>query len=308
MHQLLLTTEVFVCEEMWTELTVRQEDEDISVRSDRAVVKLSQADGRLVLYVPSDHDGLYSCFHTELSGEIAKLLDIEDGAAVKVIYRILNDVQKDLDTIMKDEDLYGYAWFEKPVLPQQISPFPVPNGTEYPTTDLVPGRPTIPNEALLVLPADQSSNASYPQATNNLPAPVSVRPAAQDSVWEQVARTERYKKLLKEVVRQARHGQSSRSGSISLSEIDQALNELDNTVDYAGFYRPFGSTANGNFEDNAMIGAAGELFVSFPSKIQNERRLNKNPPGIRAPQIFPSVEFHDQQLAELNSPLRENPA
>jgi hypothetical protein len=272
MHQLLLTTEVFVCEEMWTELTVRQEDEDVSVRSDRAVVKVSQADGRLVLYVPSDHDGLYSCFHTELPGELARLLDIQDRAAVKVIYRILNDVEKNLDTITNDEDLYSYNWFERPVpSQQQSSPFPAPNGTENPTIDPISSPPTIPDEARLVLPVDRSSNTSYPQTTNNLPAPISVRPAAQDSVWEQVARTEQYKKLLREVVRQARSGQSSRSGSFSLFEIDEALNELDNTVDYAAFHRTFGSTGYGKFEDNARVGAAGELFVGFPSEIQNER-------------------------------------
>ena len=147
MHQLLLTTEVFVCEGMWTELTVRQEDEDISVRSDRVVVKVSQDDDRLALYVPSDHDGLCSCFHTELPGELARLLDIQDRAAMKVIYRILNDVEKDLDTIMMDEDLFGYTWLERPVPSQQSSPFIASAGTEHPTIDLISSPPTIPGEA-----------------------------------------------------------------------------------------------------------------------------------------------------------------
>ncbi|KEF60999.1 uncharacterized protein A1O9_02563 [Exophiala aquamarina CBS 119918] len=154
MHQLLLRTEVFVCEEMWTELTVRQEDEDISARSDRAVVKISQDDGRLAPYVPSDPDGLYSCFNTELPGALARLLDIQDRAAVKVIYRIMNDIKKDLNTIMKDEDLCEYPWFERPVSSQQPSPFPAPNGTEDPPIDLVSSSSTITDEALLVLLTD----------------------------------------------------------------------------------------------------------------------------------------------------------
>lgn len=270
MHQLLLTTEVFVCEEMWTELTVRQEDEDISARSDRAVVKIIQDDGRLELYVPSDRDGLYSCFNTELPGALARLLDIQNRAAVKVIYRIMNDVKKDLNTIMKDEDLCDYPWFERRVSSQQPSPFPDPNGTADPSIDSMSSATTVADEALLVLPTDQSSHASYPEVANSLPSPVNFRPIAQDSVWEQVARTEQYKKLLKEVVRQARRGQPLRSGSLSLFEIGEALNELDNTVDYAGFHRAFGGTGHGNFEHHARIGAAGELFVGLPGEIQNE--------------------------------------
>jgi hypothetical protein len=260
---------VYVCEEMWTDLTVRQEDQDISVRSDRAVVKVDdEVDGRLALYVPSDHDGLSSCFHTELPGELARLLAIQDRAALKVIYHILND--KDLDTTMKDEDLSYYEWFDRPEPSQPSSPLHCPNGTEHPTLDLTSIPPTIPDEALLVVLADQSDNASYPQAANNLPAPVSLNYAAQDPVWEQVARNEQYKKLLREVVRQARRGPYSRRGSLSLYEIDQALDELDNPVDYASFSRTFGGAGNGNFEHNARIGAAGELFVSFLSNIPNE--------------------------------------
>ncbi|KAK5457302.1 hypothetical protein LTS15_005083 [Exophiala xenobiotica] len=259
-HQLLLNTEVYVCEEMWTDLTVRQEDQDISVRSDRTVVKVDdEVDGRLALYVPSDHDGLYSCFHTELPGELASLLAIQDRAALKVIYRILND--KDLDTTMKDEDLSYYEWFDRPEPSQPSSPLHCPNSTEHPTLDLTSIPPTIPDEALLVVLADQSDNASYPQDANNVPAPVSLNYAAQDSVWEQVARNEQYKKLLREVARQARRGPYSRRGSLSLHEIDQALDELDNPVDYAGFLRTFGGAGNSNFEHNARIGAAGELFV-----------------------------------------------
>ncbi|KAK5286430.1 hypothetical protein LTR43_010495 [Exophiala xenobiotica] len=262
-HQLLLNTDVYVCEEMWTDLTVRQEDQEISVRSDRAVVKVdNEVDGRLALYVPSDHDGLYSCFHTELPGELARLFAIQDRAALKVIYRILND--KDLDTTMKDEDLSYYEWFDRPESSQPSSPLNCPNGTEHSTLDLTSIRPTNPDEALLVVLADQSDNALYPhdQNTNYVPAPVSINYAAQDSAWEQVARNEQYKKLLREVVRQARRGPySPRRGSLSLYEIDQALDELDNPVDYASFSRTFGGAGNGNFEHNARIGAAGELFV-----------------------------------------------
>ena len=114
MHRRLLKAEVFVCEKMWTELTVRQVDGIVSVRSNRAVVKLEQVDAALHMYVPSDAGGLYSCFHTELPGELTRFLGIEDRGAAKTIYRILNDQVKDLDTIMEDEDVPDYFWIEKP--------------------------------------------------------------------------------------------------------------------------------------------------------------------------------------------------
>ena len=253
--------EVFVCEEMWTELTVRQDDEEISVRNDRAVVKIDEVDAKLALYVPSDHNGLYSCFHTGLPGQLATILGIQDRNAVKVIYRILNDVKRDLDTIMKDEDLYCEAWLERPQLSQESLPLPIPDSTRQPTVNAVSSPPLTTHEDLLVLPTNGISSASQRPTPNIRPDPVTVEPVVRDSVWEQVARGEQYKKLLKEVIRQARRTRSWQDGSLSLFEIDEALDELRNPVDYAGFQREFGGTAHGSFVENARIGAAGELFV-----------------------------------------------
>ena len=263
MHQSMLAIEVFVCEEMWTELTVSQGDEDISARNDRAVVKISLVDGKLELYAPSDHDGLYSCFNTELPGALARLLDIHNRAAVKVIYRILNDVKKDLSTIMKDEDLPDYPWFERRVSSQQLLPFTAPNDTEDTSFDRMSSADTPADETQPVPLTDRNSGAFHPEDPDGLPSPVGVRSRVHDSVWEQVARTELYKRFLKEVVRQARRGPRARRGSLSLFEIDEALNELDNPVDYAAFDRAFGGMGDGSFEHFSRIGAAGELFVGF---------------------------------------------
>ncbi|KAL2441686.1 hypothetical protein ABEF95_016087 [Exophiala dermatitidis] len=284
MHGLLLAAEVFVCEEMWTELVLPEEYDSVTVQSDRAVVDIRSPDGKLTIYVPSDYDGLYSCFHTELPEALANVLFIDNERAVKVIYRILNDTKKDLDTIMKDEDLPEYPWFEKPAPWLRTVSFPVPGDTEpnsrsMPTPAWPPSAPSDHNNDdddndVIVTQVNQRSTAvtaPYPQLEIRIPSPLAVQfqsTVSDQTIWESVARDQQYKRLLREVIRQARRGGRLRqttagSGSLSLHEIDEALDELTHPTpaDYAAFYRTFGDTGNGRFEENARVGAAGELYV-----------------------------------------------
>ncbi|OAG40830.1 hypothetical protein AYO21_04907 [Fonsecaea monophora] len=281
MYDSLLAAEVFVCEEMWTELVLPEKYGSVTVQSDRAVVDIHFLDGKLTIYVPSDYDSLYSCFHTELPQELAKVLSIDNERAVKVIYRILNDTKEDLDAIMKDEDLPEYPWFEKPASSLQTVPFPAlgdaePNSSSMPT-------PASPTEAssdqddddggggdddddMVVTRVDQRSTAPYSQVESSIPPLVHAQSTdSQHTIWEEVARDQQYKRLLREVIRQARRGGRShqrRGESLSLDEIDEALDELGYPpADYAAFYRTFGDTGNGRFEENARVGAAGELYV-----------------------------------------------
>ena len=261
MHRMLLAAEVFVCEKMWTELTVRQADGNVSVKSDRAVVKLEQVGAALHVYVPGDSGGLCSCFHTELPGELTRILGIEDRGAAKTIYRILNDQAKDLDTIMEDEDLPDYPWIEKPPPSHQPVQVPNPLGGEPPGSDAVMSEAVPDGEnAPSVLVTTANAAGQYPEA-QVLPTPI-VGPRAQVPVWQQVARSEQYKKLLKEVMRQAKRIRHASTEPLFLAELGDALNELGDAPDYAGFHQSFGGAAYGSFEENARMGAAGELFVS----------------------------------------------
>ncbi|KIX09215.1 uncharacterized protein Z518_00294 [Rhinocladiella mackenziei CBS 650.93] len=249
-HRLLQNAEVFVCENMWTELTLKQEHGSISLRSDRAVVKVEQSDEALAIYVPDDNDGLYSCFHTELPGELTKFLGIEDRGRMKTIYRILNDVERDLDTIMGDEDIPGYSWIDKPpTLPQPLQVPVAPRRRESVESD--------------------SSMSTHLSLQEDLHVD---RPVTQAPVWQHVARTELYKKLLREVVRQARRIGDASTSSLSLTEIEEALNELENPLNYDELRRELATY--GTFEENARIGAAGELFVSYACEGFYERALN----------------------------------
>lgn len=274
MHKLLLAAEVLVCEEMWTELVLPEKYDSVTVQSDRAVVDICFSDEKLTIYVPSDYDSLYSCFHTELPQELAKVLSIDNERAVKVVYRILNDNKKDLDTIMKDEDLPEYPWFEKPAPSLQTVSFPALVDTE-PTSSSMP-TPASPTDVssddndddVVVTRIDQSSTAPYSRVASSIPSPVHVQSTgSHHTIWEEVARDQQYKRLLREVIRQARrYGRSPhrRGGSVSLDEIDEALDELAHPpTDYAAFYRTFGDVGSGRYEENARVGAAGELYVSL---------------------------------------------
>lgn len=274
MHELLLAAEVFVCEEMWTELVLPEEYDSVTVQSDRAMVDIRFPDGKLTIYVPSDYDGLYSCFHTELPKELAKVLSIDNERAVKVIYRILNDNKKDLETIMKDEDLPEYPWFEKPAPSLQRVSFPSLEDTEpYSSSPSTPVSLTDPSsddevdDDVVVTRVGQRSTAPYSRVESRSPSPVRVQSTgSHHTIWEEVARDQQYKRLLREVIRQARRGGRSqrRGGSLSLDEIDEALDEFTNLqADYGALHRTFGDTGSSRFEENARVGAAGELYVSL---------------------------------------------
>ena len=195
---------------------------------------------------------------------------------------------------MKDEDLPEYTWFEKHAPSLQTVSFPAlgdaePNSSSTPT-------PVSPTDAssdhdhddhdydhddhdydhdddhddhdVVVTRVDQRSTAPYSRVESNIPSPVHVQSTgSHHTIWEEVARDQQYKRLLREVIRQARRGGRSPQGRgvpLSLDEIDEALDELARPpADYAAFYRTVGNTRNGRFEENARMGAAGELYVSL---------------------------------------------
>jgi hypothetical protein len=267
MHHLLLNAKVFICDKMWTELAIRQYDGNIiRVRSDRAIMKIEEHEDAIHVFVPGDAKGLSSCYCTELPEQLALTLGIEDLAAAKKIYRLLNDQAMSLEAIMRDEDLPGYSWIEKPP-PQHPVQLPIPNGTHEVGSDADASGRVAGEEPALDIVVTRGADTREPIPLPPLPLPPLPLPPSPQSaieqvpVWQQAARGQEYKKLLQEVVRQARRIQPSQ-GELSLAEIDQVLDELDNEPNYLRFQSSFGGRGSWNFEENARIGAAGELFVS----------------------------------------------
>ncbi|KIW14560.1 hypothetical protein PV08_07344 [Exophiala spinifera] len=272
-HKLLLTAEVFVCEDMWTELALPEKHDSITVQSDRAVVKICYSHVKLAIYVPGDYDGLYSCFHTALPRELANALSIDNERAVKVVYRILNDDKKDMEVIMKDEDLPGYPWFEKPATPLQTVSFPALNDTEPHRSSLVllvspdntsSGHDTDDDD--VVTRVDQRDAVPHSRVESSMLSPVHIHSTGSHyTIWEEVARDQQYQRLLREVIRQARRDGRSpqkKGGSLSLDKIDEALDELAHPqADYATFARMFGRHRERQIEENDRVDAAGELYV-----------------------------------------------
>jgi hypothetical protein len=258
MHEMLLKAEVFVCETMWTELTV----ETTTLRSERAVVRIDETSDRLQIYVPSDPEGLYSCYCTELPIELAKALGIDDRGASKVIYRIINDQVKNLETIMRDEDLSQFSWIPRPATaPRQIPISP-------PRQDLVADQPSgVPQQNgateeegdIFVMPSggvhaqstSESSDVPEPGFRNEYVAPL-------QTPWQRVARSELYRKLLQSVIEQGRRTRGQTQDPFSLSQLGHALNDSGITVDHDELGREFSFIPP---QERALIGAAGELFV-----------------------------------------------
>lgn len=270
MYERLVKAEVHVCDDMWTELVLGDGHSKVTVRSTRAVVKIDTLDDQIRLYVPSDKDGLYSCYCTELPGELSKALRIDGQGANKTIYRLLNDQVKDLETIMQDEDLIEYPWIPKPaqraraVTPGMVAP-DADNSqdiqicgpqTEETQTDI---RSASQSQQLVlmreIIPEGRANQTLPPRpiAQVNLRMPI-------EQPWRRVARDEAYRKLLREVTRQARRVTRGLSGPFSLSDMSDALSEMNANVNFDSLR--MGLEGNSDFESNARIGAAGELFVS----------------------------------------------
>lgn len=257
LHDLLLNTEVYVSDKMSTQLTIKETAGDVVVESDRALVKLETPEAALQIYVPSDENGLYSCFHTELPGELVRWLGIPDRAASKVVFRIINDQTKDSAIIMKDEDLAECHWLSNPPPLRRRAEIP---SARHTTTDIP--EPTLP-DARLAYSDDEEATSSLHGTEDEFESPPPSPAHHYLPAWQEEARRQQYKKLLKEVVRQARRASSNRrtDGNFSLTEMEEALNNLDGQPDYRAMHQSLVGADDGTHK--SRIGAAGELYVSL---------------------------------------------
>lgn len=259
MHDLLLESEVHVCETMWTELTAREDDRDITVRSERAVVRIKETSEYLKIYVPSDPKGLYSCYCTELPVELARILGIDDRGASKVVYRIINAQAKDVGAIMRDEDLPEFPWLPNP--PRSTTNMPnalrVPGSDTHAMSNVSNGVFDPAEDEMAVVVASSSRDNPADRAVEPLLEPA-IYTRAFEAPWQRVAREVQYRKLLDQVIRQGSIVPRASRDAFSLSQMGDALNDTPlvvNNAEFANIFRDF--TA----EDKAWIGAAGELFV-----------------------------------------------
>lgn len=254
-HQQLLNTKVFLCDELRTVLKVEQAEGDVSVTSERAVVKLEVVDAALHVYVPDDVDRLFSCFQAELPGKLAEHLGIEDRGVGKVIYRILNtDQLQELDTVLNDEDVPDYSWIEKAPPSRRAWERPPTPGTSR-SSDSGESDPVSEGEdASSVLVTVETNESEQDEAEGH---PVSTPgPIAEGPIWQWAPRIVQYKRLLEDVVRQAKRVPRPETEALSLAEIGEALDALQAAPDYTAIRQ---SLSNRGSEP--LIGAAGELFV-----------------------------------------------
>jgi hypothetical protein len=253
-HRLLLKAEVFVCDDMWTNLIVKTGDTEVEVKSDRALVKIEQSEQSLAISVPSDEAGLYSCYRTELPSELAHILGIETDRAEKPVYRILNDEEMELDDIMKDEDIPSYSWFQKPPPSTRVRG---PGLTTTHGTELGDDLQENNGDVVVTTRFETSSRQELPAPATPPPQSISYG----SSTLQHVAQERAYRRLLQSVVRQARRlPEAAAEAEFSLAEIGDALDDLTSQSSLRQ-YLGLGYGSQATFEDNARVGAAGELFV-----------------------------------------------
>lgn len=285
-HSLLLNAEVLVCEDMRTNLIVKTESGKVKVKSDRALVKIEVKEHSLTVSVPGDGPALYSCYRTELPSKLVQILGIETSRAEKPLYRILNCEDWELDEIMDHEDIPHRPWFEKPP-PSKEAPATrqsVNQGTDlvddllgrtnvgeasnsdentYLGTNVEQGSEVedIHENIVVTSRFERSSQRVLPTVERRIRQSISY----SGTTLQRVALETAYRRLLHSVVRQARRLPDSRSAgevTLSLAELNESLNDIASSttlLEYFGLSNGSGHATS--FEENARIGAAGELFV-----------------------------------------------
>ena len=290
-----MSADVLQSDDLWTKLIVRMTDNYVEVPSDRAVPRVDKEEGRLEICVPSDPESLYSCYRAELPAEVAVLLGIQDSTAEKKIYRILNDEGRSLDDIMDDEDIPRVAWLEKPSIPApsdvhlddlaatsnmavQVSLAPVTNATSLVVSN---GEIGDGDDGASVSSEHSEHNAPSPshrdsldraitsRATGNNVVPTIESPFQNFGVLERVVQTNRYRRVLQHVLRQAwrlqprQQGLSTETDPFSMPGVGDALDDVD--LGNISFRQALGLYGNESmtFAETSRLGAAGELFVSL---------------------------------------------
>ena len=268
-----MSTEVLLCDSMWTNLIVKTADGDVEARSERALVKIEETHDGLKIYVPSDEAGLLSCSQIELPTVLASLLGIGDAGANKQIYRILNDETRPLSVIMKDEDIPRVQWLYEP---------PEAQREQSSHNGVLPSSPSLIREQRSASPSGSESSRqldsppsspppAYPDEKLEPGQLLSHRPQFyshfQGGIIQRVVQKNLYRDFLQKVVEQAQRpssngqgiaSETADAGTFSMSTLAAALADLEPTR----LDQRFRGNEPLAFAETSKLGAAGELFVS----------------------------------------------
>lgn len=233
---MLMDAQVFVSSEIRTNLVVKQGLTVAESRSDRVLIKVEESNLRLKLYLPQDPASLQSCCCSQLPAQLMQILGIDNSGAEKQIYRLLTEDTTQLQNIMVDEDIPHVLWLKKPHIPAEF----VDNVLDaYSTTSFKATRKYLNSLAVGLAPKPRMENL-------------------------QPIHTVEYRQLLERVIRQAQRipGKEKDRGAFSMTSVHEALDGATLHSDIRQILGIQGGQAM-NFEANAKIGAAGELFVSL---------------------------------------------
>ena len=247
--KMLLGAQILASSDLWTKLIVRQGSKEVEAPSDRALIKVEEIDNHLRLYLPEDPDTLKSCYRSQLPAQLMLILGIDNPGAEKQIYRLLTESNTQLQKVMEEEDIPEVPWLCKlPVLTQAAESTHAPLATPLEIIRRVTS-PGVARENLLSpveIPARQTFELALDASPRTLPS-------------------DEYRRLLERVVKQARRSDSEFPGAddLSMTALRQALDDVPilplNIRNVLGLRED----QLMSFEDNAKIGAAGELFVSL---------------------------------------------
>jgi len=224
---------------------------------------LTEADGALQVSVPKQEEERISCYRLYLPVEIMRLFDIQDGAAERQIYRILNEADMEAEEIMRQEDIRAVPWLERP---PPLTPKPACNLRRSPSIerDLLPwlgspvdsSQPIGSDEEVSETDSIALQVSHGPRRTPALPASV---PRQNIATYDERS----YRWLLGRVVDQAKRAamvDAAEDPSASLEWMNAQLAQMNlasSTSSDPEFSAIFGDSTT----LTTKMGAAGELFV-----------------------------------------------
>ncbi|KAL9115876.1 MAG: hypothetical protein Q9227_000244 [Pyrenula ochraceoflavens] len=263
LHRLLMDARVRICDDLRTDLIIRQSDTEVKLPSERALARIDHDEHGLTIFVPGDPKGLFSCYSMEMPLHLAKVLGIQHGEAEKSIFRILNDETKRLEDIMREEDISEYPWFEKPDI---AGPIYVPHTTPSSGPMQPEGSQTLEAGVHLdgTRPHVLLDQAHASQIGTQRAVTTSLSPSFQSlDTRQRVLLNKAYSQLLHRVKVQAQRLPPSFTGhNTSMERLNQDFGSLDiSNRQILCQFLSLGSWDEPTFEETAPIGAAGEFFV-----------------------------------------------
>ncbi|CAO2653065.1 Nn.00g024760.m01.CDS01 [Neocucurbitaria sp. VM-36] len=245
----LSNVRIYTTSEISTHLVLALRTGSLSVQSDRVFIHHEVVEDHIKIYVPAEERQRKTCYRSQLPELLASILGVDASAKFNISSIVISDL-RDLDDVVREQDVPTVDWIEKPVF-----------STSEVSEDDHDGAPTprsafgdsdtgtfVNQESRPLTPRTPSRHENEYQRT---PSRANVQDMIRDATPAQ------YTRLIEQVVQSAQRANNQQLAR----NIDVARTApLDEEGDF-DHVAIFGVRENNEFAHDRRIGAVGEAFV-----------------------------------------------